>query len=100
MHTYRKGAEDMKHRIIDIPATSIHIRELIIARGYTMSDVRRLLNLLTVQAVYNWCSPKNKTLPDLQHMMQLADILECAIEELLVTKEVDLQEGTADYTNA
>ena len=90
MHTYWKGAEDMKHRIIDIPATSINIRELITERGYTMSDIRRMLNLLTVQAVYNWCSPKSKTLPDIQHMLQLADILRCTIEDMLVLKEVDL----------
>ncbi len=80
----------MKIRAIDIEATSLRIRELITTKGFTTSDIQKMLSLQSVQSVYAWCSPKCSTLPDLQHMVQLADAFECIIEDIVETQEVDL----------
>ncbi len=86
----------MRLKIIDIAATSLRIRELIRTKGYTASDIQKLLGLRSVQSIYNWCSPKNKALPDIQHMLQLADILNLTIEELLITRDIDWMEEQQD----
>ncbi len=54
--------------------------------SYTMST----LQLDSVQAVYKWISPKNKTMPSLDSLVQLANFLDCGIEDILVMKEIDV----------
>ena len=80
----------MIRRVIDMDATGRKIGKMILEKGYTMRDIQHLLGLVAVQSVYAWVSPKRRSLPDVQHLLQLSDILDCKIEDLLVTVDVEV----------
>ncbi len=82
----------MRLKVIDIAETSRRIRECVTERGLKASDIQKLLHLQSIQAIYSWYSPKSKSLPSLEHLLQLADILNCTMEDLLVTRDVELSE--------
>lgn len=80
----------MSIRVIDTEATCRNIKSILEERGITPKEVQRALQLDSVQAVYKWISPKNKTMPSLDSLVQLANFLDCGIEDILVMKEIDV----------
>ncbi len=82
----------MRLKVIDIADTSRRIRDQVAAKNLKASDIQKLLHLQSIQGIYAWYSPKSKSLPSLEHLLQLADILNCTMEDLLVTREVELPE--------
>ena len=82
----------MRLKVIDIAETSLRIRERVAAKNLKATDIQKLLHLQSIQGIYSWYSPKSKSLPSLEHLLQLADILNCTMEDLLVTREVELPE--------
>ena len=80
----------MSIRVIDTEATCRNIRSILEERGITPKEVQRALQLDSVQAVYKWISPKNKTMPSLDSLVQLANFLNCGIEDILVMKEINV----------
>ena len=82
----------MRLKMIDIAETSRRIRDQVAAKNLKASDIQKLLHLQSIQGIYAWYSPKSKSLPSLEHLLQLADILNCTMEDLLVTREVELPE--------
>ena len=80
----------MSIRVIDTEATCRNIKSILEERGITPKEVQRALQLDSVQAVYKWISPRNKTMPSLDSLVQFANFLNCGIEDILVLKEVDV----------
>ena len=80
----------MSIRVIDTEATCRNIKSILEERGITPKEVQRALQLDSVQAVYKWISPRNKTMPSLDSLVQLANFLDCGIEDILVMKEIDV----------
>ena len=78
----------MSIKVIDTAATCKNIGEIMEKRGVTPKQVQNALQLESVQAVYKWLSPNSKTMPSLDSLVQLADFLECSMEELIVLNEV------------
>lgn len=80
----------MSIRVIDTEATCRNIKGILEERGITPKEVQHALQLDSVQAVYKWISPRNKTMPSLDSLVQLANYLNCGIEDILVMKEVNV----------
>lgn len=80
----------MSIRVIDTEATCRNIKSILEERGITPKEVQRALQLDSVQAVYKWISPKNKTMPSLDSLVQLANFLNCGIEDILVMREINV----------
>ncbi len=80
----------MSIRVIDTEATCRNIKTILEERGITPKEVQHALQLDSVQAVYKWISPRNKTMPSLDSLVQLANFLNCGIEDILVMKEVNV----------
>ena len=87
-----KGADNMILRYVDIIETSRRIKELCTEKGFSANDIQKRLHLQSVQSVYSWWSPKSKNIPGLDHLIQLSDLLGCTMEDLLVTREIELPE--------
>ncbi len=75
--------------VIDTEATCRNLREMLENQKITAKEVQIKLGLETVQAVYKWLSPNNRTIPSLDSLVQLADMLGCSIEDILIFKEPD-----------
>jgi len=80
----------MSIRVIDTEATCRNIKAILEERGITPKEVQHALQLDSVQAVYKWISPRNKTMPSLDSLVQLANFLNCGIEDILVMKEINV----------
>ena len=80
----------MGRSVIDIEATCRNLKEMLEKQNYTAKEVQFKLGLETVQAVYKWLSPNNRTIPSLDSLVQLADMLGCSVEDILVYKESDV----------
>ena len=76
-------------KIIDKEATCEAIRKKILSKGLTPYEIRTALMLESVQAVYKWLSPKNKTVPSIDNLFLLSHLLGCTVEELIVTKDAE-----------
>ncbi len=79
-------------RFVDIIETSRRLKELCTEKGYGASEIQKHLRLQSVQSVYSWWSVKSKNIPGLDHLLQLSDLMGCTMEDMLVLKEVEIQE--------
>lgn len=82
----------MSIRVIDNEATCSNIKRILEERSITPKEVQKALQFDSVQAVYKWISPKSKTMPSLDSLVQLANFLDCGIEDILVMKEIDVDD--------
>lgn len=80
----------MSVKVVDNEATCLRLKEMFDERGLTPKEVQRALQLDSVQAVYKWLSPKNKTMPSLDSLVQLANLMYCQLEDILVLREIIL----------
>ena len=80
----------MSIKVVDNEATCLRLKEMFDERGLTPKEVQRALQLDSVQAVYKWLSPKNKTMPSLDSLVQLANLMDCQLEDILVLWEIIL----------
>ena len=80
----------MSIKVADNEATCLRLKEMFDERGLTPKEVQRALQLDSVQAVYKWLSPKNKTMPSLDSLVQLANLMDCQLEDILVLREIIL----------
>ena len=67
---------------IDLPATGTNIGALMRKNGVTAADVAGLMGFSTRNAVYKWL--KGESLPTLDNILILADLLDVTVEEILV----------------
>ena len=68
--------------VIDMAATGKNIQRLRKARGLSVSDVQRFFGFEAPQAVYKW--QKGQSLPSVDNLIALSDLLEVPLDELLV----------------
>lgn len=78
----------MKMKVIDTMLTSKHIKEMCAEKGLKATDIQRELQLGTVQCVYKWFSETSSTIPSLDNLVLLGSLLDCYIDDMLVTKEL------------
>lgn len=71
-------------KTIDKEATSLLLGRLMEGHELTVSDVKLLLDLKSEQAVYRWLNAEDKTLPSLQHFVELSDALEIPLDDMIV----------------
>ena len=70
-------------KTIDKGLTCMRIRELCYEKNITVQMICDYMNL-SKQTVYSWLS--GKKIPSLDHLIELADILNVSVDDLLVTK--------------
>ena len=75
--------------VLDLDATGTKIKTLMKQRGITPRQLQILLNFPYVQTVYNWFAGKN--MPTLDNLVVLAKVLNVAMDDIVVTKMVDIE---------
>ena len=75
--------------VLDLDATGTKIKTLMKQRGITPRQLQLILNFPYVQTVYNWFAGKN--MPTLDNLVVLAKVLNVAMDDIVVTKMVDVE---------
>ena len=75
--------------VLDLDATGAKIKTLMKQRGVTPRQLQLILNFPYVQTVYNWFAGKN--MPTLDNLVVLAKVLDVAMDDIVVTKMVDVE---------
>ena len=75
--------------VLDLDATGVKIKTLMKQRGITPRQLQVLLDFPYVQTVYNWFAGKN--MPTLDNLVVLAKVLDVAMDDIVVTKMVDVE---------
>ena len=75
--------------VLDLDATGTKIKTLMKQRGITPRQLQLILNFPYVQTVYNWFAGKN--MPTLDNLVVLAKVLDVAMDDIVVTKMVDVE---------
>ena len=65
--------------------TGMQIRQMMIDRGITVTQIQNWLEIDSCQAVYKWLHGVN--LPSVSHLNGLSQILDVKIDEILVVEE-------------
>ena len=80
--------------VLDLEATGTKIKTLMKQRGITPRQLQLILNFPYVQTVYNWFAGKN--MPTLDNLIVLAKVLDVAMDDIVVTKMVDVEIDDAE----
>ena len=70
--------------VIDMTATAANIGRMMGAAGVTAADVAEAMGFTTRNAVYRWL--RGDTLPTLDNMVILADLLGAGVDDILVLR--------------
>ncbi len=73
-------------KTLDFYETCMRIKAVCRKKGMTVGRLAEEMNL-SKQTVYAWFSAKK--LPSIDHLIELADLLEVSVDELLVTRVFD-----------
>ena len=73
-------------KTIDLKATGQNISALMGASKTSKQDIVDAMNLTTTNAIYKWMG--GLSLPSIDHLVILADVLGVTLDELLVCREV------------
>ncbi len=76
--------------VIDVVESCNNLRRLCAEKGISVNDLRKALGLESVQACYKWFAGKN--LPSIDNLFIIAQLLGVRIDDIIVTKEVDIKE--------
>lgn len=87
---HNKINNKIKTRYIDIAETSKHLHRMCKEKKLKVSDIQSAMQFSTPQSIYRWFSEKSTSLPSIDHLIILALLLGCTIDELLVIKECEL----------
>ena len=79
------GVRIRKIRTISKKQTGMQIRQMMIDRGITVTQLQNWLEIDSCQAVYKWLHGVN--LPSVTHLHGLSQILGVTIEEILAVEE-------------
>lgn len=77
---------------INIPLTSLKLRELRISHKLAVKDLQEIFEFQTPMAIYAWENPNIKKLPTLEHLDILARLYGLHVEELYVTNIIEQTE--------
>lgn len=67
---------------INLTATGANIKALLRRRGLRVADVQNRCGFNTPQAIFKWM--RGDTMPSIDNMVILADILDVTIDEILI----------------
>lgn len=73
------------YKSIDMIKTGIRLKRMINEAGYNVRYIQSYLHLSCPQSIYRWF--KGKTLPSVEHLSALSDLLHVSMNELLVLQE-------------
>lgn len=73
-------------KTIDPKATGKRISALMSETRTSKQDIAEVLELTTTNSIYKWIN--GMSLPSIDHLVTLADILGVSLDELLVCREV------------
>lgn len=76
----------MKVKMIDLKATGEKIATLMGETGTSKQDIVEAVGLTTTNAIYKWVN--GMSLPTIDHLVILADVLGVSFDELLVCREM------------
>ena len=86
---------------INLKETGINLRRIMDKRGITPKDVKKYLNLTSVQSVYNWCSGIN--MPTIDNLYALSqwfgvpiDAIICGNRKSILSQELVILENPRD----
>lgn len=82
----------MTIRVIDTVKTGKKIKKMCAEAGLSINDIRNALMLSTSQSIYKWFSEKSTSIPSLDHLVMLAGLLNCHIDDLLVFRDVYIKD--------
>ena len=77
-------------KVVNTEATKMNIRRMLKEKNMTPRYIQRRLNLDSIQAVYKWIGDSGKGIPSLDNLINLATILDCTLEDILVLNHVDI----------
>lgn len=77
----------MAKKVLDIEATSLHLLALMRERQITHVMIQEELELGCAQTVYAWTNPKKPTIPSIDNLVLLAQLLEVELGSLLILKD-------------
>ena len=82
----RKREKVREMAVLNMVATGANIRALMAAAGVTAAEVAQMLGLTTANAVYRWMN--GTSVPSIDNLLLLREILGTGIDEILVTDRV------------
>lgn len=77
----------MRVKVIDPIETGKNIQLRCKEKGIKVRDIQITLQLNSTQSIYKWFSDKSSSIPSIDHLVILADLLDCSIDDLLVLNE-------------
>ncbi len=72
---------------LDIESTGRKIKGICKEQGVSVEDIACMLGV-SIQTIYCWFSAKK--MPTLDHLIELADILEKPVDELLIRRSIKI----------
>ena len=66
---------------INLRKTGINLHRIMDKRGITPKDIKKFLNLGSIQTVYNWCNGLN--MPTIDNLDALSQLLHVTIDEII-----------------
>ena len=78
--------------VLDLEATGTKIKTIMKQKGVTPRQLQLIMDFPYVQTIYNWFA--GKTMPTLDNLVVLAQILDVTMDEIIVTRmiEIDIAE--------
>lgn len=81
---------------IDMKATGIRIRQLMDARRLTVKDIRRYLNLASVQSIYHWLN--GQSMPTIDNLYALSALFGLPMDSIIIgSKKYPVQALTGPF---
>lgn len=77
-------------RIVDRKMTGRRINNLMLDRGFSVLRLQDLMELESAQSIYKWLG--GDTIPTVDKLVKLSQIFDCSIDDIIVTKEVAVEE--------
>lgn len=81
--------------VIDIVETGKNIRNLRIKSGISVRTLQTIFSFTYPQAIYNW--EHGVDIPKIDNLLVLAQLFDVRVEDLIVTKTVEVEVDTNDY---
>lgn len=78
-------------------ATGAKIKTTLKQKGISVRELRVIMDFPYVQTIYNWFAGKN--MPTIDNLVVLAQILGVRIEDLIVTRLVEITLDSADVAD-
>ena len=66
---------------INLRETGVNLHRIMDKRGITPKDIKKFLNLGSIQTVYNWCNGLN--MPTVDNLYALSQLFQVPIDEII-----------------